>query len=82
MQVCEEGDLSRRARPACKEIIVSQKLLRTVDDLIVEEYQKGRTYPVEAQLPGVCRRTVGHHQGKANLCGYDEETTKSEAEGG
>ena len=37
----EEGDLSRRGRTAYKGIVVLQKLLKAVDDLVVEEYQRG-----------------------------------------
>ena len=37
----EEGDLSGRRRPSCKGIQVAQNVLMAVDDLIVEEYQKG-----------------------------------------
>ena len=40
---CEEGDLNRRARQTCKGIRVEQKLLKAVDDLIVEEYHKGES---------------------------------------
>ena len=41
VEACEEGDLSRRGRPSCKGIMVLQRLLKAVDDLIVEEYQRG-----------------------------------------
>ena len=41
VEACEEGDLSKRGRPSCKGTMVSQRLMRTVDDSIVEEYQKG-----------------------------------------
>ena len=37
----EEGDLSMRAVPKCKGIFVQKTLLRTLDDLIAEEYSKG-----------------------------------------
>ena len=35
------GDLSGRAKPSCKGILVPQQLLRAVDDLIVEKYDEG-----------------------------------------
>ena len=41
VEACEGGDLSGRARPSCKGMPVSHQLLRAVDDLIVEEYEKG-----------------------------------------
>ena len=36
-----EGDLSKRAVPKCKGILVQKNLMRDVDWLIVEEYKKG-----------------------------------------
>ena len=41
VEACEGGDLSGRGKPSCKGILVSQQLLRAIDDLIVEKYEEG-----------------------------------------
>ena len=77
---CEEGDLSRRGKPSCKGILVSQQLLKTVDDLIVEKYSEGEQ-TLASQPPSIHWCSSDCQQGKANLHTYDEETTKPEAGG-
>ena len=41
VEACKGGYLSSRSRPSCKGILVSQQLLKAVDDLIVEKYKEG-----------------------------------------
>ena len=41
VEACEGGDPSSRGKPFCKGILVSQQLLKAVDNLIVEKYEKG-----------------------------------------
>ena len=41
VEACEGGYLSSRDRPSCKGILVSQQLLKAVEDLIAEKYKVG-----------------------------------------
>jgi len=38
VQTCEEGDLSK---PKCRGVKISESLLRAVDNLVVEEFERG-----------------------------------------
>ena len=38
---CEEGDFRGRARLSCKKIVVPKKLVKAMNELIVEEFLKG-----------------------------------------
>ena len=74
---CEERDLSGRVKPSCKGILVLQRLLRAVDDLIVL-YHEGS----QSLWRLDCLVYAGIQQGKANTCKYYKEATKLETEGG
>jgi len=41
VQTCEKGDLSWRGKPKCRGVKISESLLRSVDNLVVEEFEKG-----------------------------------------
>ena len=75
---CEEGDLIGRVKPSCKGILVLQRLLRAMDDLIVELYHEGS----QSLWRLDCLVYAGIQQGKANTCEYYKEATKLETEGG
>ena len=40
VQSCAEGDLSRRGKPKCRGVKIGEELLRAVDDLVVEEFER------------------------------------------
>ena len=42
VQSCAEGDLSRRGTPKCRGVRIGERLLRAVDDLVVEEFERGK----------------------------------------
>ena len=42
VQSCAEGDLGRRGKPKCRGIKIGEGLLRAVDDLVVEEFERGK----------------------------------------
>jgi len=44
VQSCAEGDLSRRGKPKCRGVKIGEGLLRAVDDLVEEEFERERRH--------------------------------------
>jgi len=41
VQSCEVGDLSRRGKPKCRGVKIQESLLRDVNNLVMEEFERG-----------------------------------------